>query len=141
MGRWKVVLGAAFAGVLLGAATDAAGAGAAGPIELELADLEQLTGGSFEVKGPFIDRGAFARRTVIQTSISMPIANAFAVCFMCSGDATAVAIAGAFGNGRADASSLASGSGEAFTSAFAAGHPFVFVLPESFGSPDFQAWR
>jgi hypothetical protein len=141
MSRWRMAIGAACAGLLLCAATADARAGGAGPIDLELAELDQLTGGAWEPTLPLFDRGIFERRSFIQTSISMPIANAFAVCFMCSGDASAIAVAGAIGSARADASSFASGRGEAFTSSFAAGPPFIFVLPESFGSPDFQAWR
>ena len=141
MGGWRTAVGAACAGLLLCGATADARADGAGPIDLELADLDQLTGGAWEPTMPLFDRGTFERRSFIQTSISMPIANAFAVCFMCSGDASAVAIAGAIGSGRADASSFSSGRGDAFTRSFAAGAPFVFVLPESFGSPDFQAWR
>jgi len=141
MGGWRTAVGAACAGLLLCGATADARAGGGGPIDLELADLDQLTGGAWEPTMPLFDRGTFDRRSFIQTSISMPIANAFAVCFMCSGDASAVAVAAAFGSGRADSTSFASGRGDAFTSSFAAGPPFIFVLPESFGSPDFQASR
>lgn len=106
------------------------------PIDLEVADLDQITGGAWQSKASPFDRGSFISR-----SVSIPIANAFAVCFMCSGDASAVAIASAFGSGRADASSLASGLGQAFTRAEAVGTPFVFFVPGNSGTPTFQGWK
>ena len=141
MGRCRTALGVVLASLVLCAPTAEGRADGSGPVDLELVDLEQLTGGAWEPKRPLFDRSSFERRSFIQTSISMPIANAFAVCFMCSGDAMAVAIAGAIGSGRADSTSFASGRGEAFTSSFAAGPPFIFVFPDSFGSHDFQALR
>jgi hypothetical protein len=141
MGRCRTALGVVLASLVLCAPTAEGRADGSGPVDLELADLEQLTGGAWQPTRPLFDRSAFQRSSFIQTSISMPIANAFAVCFMCSGDAMAVAIAGAIGSGRADSTSFASGRGEAFTSAFAAGPPFIFVFPDSFGSHDFQAMR
>lgn len=141
MGRCRTALGVVLASLVLCAPTAEGRAGGSGPVDLELVDLEQLTGGAWEPKRPLFDRSSFERRSFIQTSISMPIANAFAVCFMCSGDAMAVAIAGAIGSGRADSTSFASGRGEAFTSSFAAGPPFLFVFPDSFAPNDFQALR
>ena len=141
MGRCRTALGVVLASLLLAAATADARADGSGPVDLEFAELEQLTGGAWQPTPPLFERSAFERRSSIQTSISMPIANAFAICFMCSGDAMAVAIAGAIGHARADSSALASGRGEAFSSAFAAGPPFLFVIPDQFGSHDFRAAR
>ena len=141
MGRCRTALGVVLASLLLSAATAGARADGSGPVDLELAELEQLTGGAWQPTRPLFERSAFERRSFIQTSISMPIANAFAICFMCSGDAMAVAIAGAVGHARADSSALASGRGEAFSSAFAAGPPFLFVIPDRYGPHDFRAER
>ena len=141
MGRCRTALGVVLASLVLCAPTAEGRADGSGPVDLELADLEQLTGGGWQPQRPLFDRSAFQRSSIIETSISMPIANAFAVCFMCSGDAMAVAIAGAIGSGRADSTSFASGRGEALTSAFAAGPPFIFVFPDTFGPRDFGAER
>ena len=138
MGRCRTTLGVVLASLVLSAATADGRADGAGPVDLELADLDQLTGGAWQPTRPLFDRSAFERRSFIETSISMPIANAFAICFMCSGDAMAVAIAGAIGDARADSSALASGRGEAFASTFAAGPPFLFVIPDRFGPQDFR---
>ncbi len=124
MGRCGKVLLTAFFGLAL-----AAEAPQAQPTDLELVDLDQITGGAWRPTTPLFDRSSFDRRSYITSSVSIPIANAFAVCFMCSGDASAVAIAGAFGNARADANSFASGRGQAFTRAEAVGPHFVFVVP------------
>jgi hypothetical protein len=129
---------AAFLTALLGLVI-AAEAAPAQPVDLDLADLDRITGGAWQPTMPLFDRSTFDRRTFITSSVSMPIANAFAVCFMCSGDAMAVAIAGAFGNARADAGSFASGFGQAFSRADAVGPPFVFLLPDSFAPSTVRA--
>ncbi len=116
-------------------------ASSAQPVDLDLADLDRFTGGAWQQSSPFIELPTFDRRSFISSSYSMPIANAFAVCFMCSGDAAAVAIANAIGGARADAGSFASGFGRAVTRAEAVGPPFVFVLPDSFAAPAFRARR
>ena len=134
MGRCHTALVTAFLGLVF-----AAEAPRAQPVDLELADLDRFTGGAWQPTMPLFDRSTFERRSFISSSVSMPIANAFAVCFMCSGDAMAVAIAGAFGNARADAGSFASGFGQAFSRADAVGPPFIFVVPNSFAPPAAQA--
>jgi hypothetical protein len=134
MGRCRTALLTALLGLVI-----AAEAARAQPVDLDLADLDRITGGAWQPTMPLFDRRTFERRSFISSSVSMPIANAFAVCFMCSGDAMAVAIAGAFGNARADAGSFASGFGQAFSRADALGPPFVFVLPNSFAPPAVRA--
>jgi len=134
MGRCRTALLTALLGLVI-----AAEAARAQPVDLDLADLDRITGGAWQPTMPLFDRRTFERRSFISSSVSIPIANAFAVCFMCSGDAMAVAIAGAFGNARADAGSFASGFGQAFSRADAVGPPFVFVLPNSFAPPTVRA--
>jgi hypothetical protein len=135
MGRCHTALLTALLGLAM-----AATAARAQPVDLDLADLDQITGGASQPTMPLFERSTFDRRTFITSSISMPIANAFAVCFMCSGDAMAVAIAGAFGgDARADAGSFASGFGQAFSRADAVAPPFVFLLPNSFAPPTARA--
>lgn len=136
MGRCHTALLTALLGIMISAESPRAQ-----PVDLALADLDRLTGGAWQPTMPLFGRNTFERRSFISTSISMPIANAVAVCFMCSGDAMAVATAGAFGNARADAGSFASGFGQAFSRADAVGPPFIFVLPDYFTSPDFRAGR
>lgn len=110
------------------------------PVDLSLTDLDELVAGAYEPSWRPVERGSLQRFTSITTSISMPIANSLAICFMCSGDAAAIAISNAFGNGHANASSLASGFGEAFSRADAFGPAFVFVLPD-FAKPEAPPWR
>jgi hypothetical protein len=136
MARYRKALLTAALGLVI-----AAEAPRAEPVELELADLDRFTAGAWQSSSPFIELPTFDRRSYISSSYSMPIANAFAVCFMCSGDAAAVAIANAFGNARADAGSFASGFGQAFTRSDAVGPPFIFVLPDTFTAPDFGRRR
>jgi len=110
------------------------------PVDLSLDDLDEMVAGVYEPNWRPIDRGSFQRFTSITTSISMPIANSFAICFMCSGDAAAIAISNAYGNARADASSFASGFGQAFSRADAVGPAFVFMLPD-FTRHEAPPWR
>ena len=136
MARYRKALFIAALGLVI-----AAKAPVAEPVELELADLDRFTGGAWRQSSPFLELPTFDRRSLISSSYSMPIANAFAVCFMCSGDAAAVAIANAFGSARADSGSFASGFGQAFTRSEAVGPSFMFVLPDRFVPPDFDAPR
>lgn len=112
-----------------------AGAARAEPVDLVLDDLDELVAGAYEPHWRPIDRGSFQRFTSITTSISMPIAQSLAICFMCSGDAAAIAISNAFGNAHANASSIASGLGQAFSRADAVGPRYFFVMP-TFTKPD-----
>jgi hypothetical protein len=135
--------GSLVAGVLAGglfAAGLLAGELRAEPVDLSLDDLDEMVAGAYEPNWRPIDRGSFQRFTSITTSISMPIANSFAICFMCSGNAAAIAVSNAYGNARADASSFASGLGQAFSRADAAGPAFVFVLPD-FLRQEAPSWR
>ncbi len=134
MGRCHTALLTALLGLLF-----VGEAARAQPVDLDLADLDRFTGGAWQPTMPLFDRSTFERRSFITSSVSMPIANAFAVCFMCSGDAMAVAVAGAFGDARADAGSFASGFGQAFSRTDAVGPPFIFVLPNSFAPPTTRA--
>jgi len=109
-----------------------------GSIDLELGVLERITGGAYMSDMPEWQRAgrdSFRRNTFISSSFSMPIAQAFAVCFMCSGDAEAVAIANAFGDARANANSFTSGFGRSFTRADAVGQPFMVFMPSNFAPP------
>jgi hypothetical protein len=106
-----------------------------GPMDLELGVLDRITGGAYMPDWQRAGRDSFRRTTFISSSYSMPIAQAFAVCFMCSGDAEAVAIANAFGDARANANSFASGFGRSFTRADAVGQPFIIFMPSNFAPP------
>ncbi len=107
-------------------------AAAEAPVELDLETLEDFTGGAYMPNWQRTLQDSFRRGTFITSSYSMPIANAFAICFMCADNAGAVAIANAVGSGVADAASIASGSGNASTRADAVGMPIAFALPPQF---------
>gem|GEM_PF-2457794 len=107
-------------------------AAAEAPVELDLETLEDFTGGAYTPDWQRTLQDSFRRRTFISSSYSMPVANAFAICFMCEDNASAVAVANAVGSGIADASSIASGFGHAATRADAVGVPVAFVLPPQF---------
>lgn len=116
----------------------ASGPSGDGSDDLDLGVLDQITGGAYMPDMPEWQRAgrdSFRRNTFISSSYSMPIAQAFAVCFMCSGDAEAVAIANAFGDARANANSFSSGFGRAFTRADAVGQPFVVFMPSNLAPP------
>ena len=106
-----------------------------GSADLDLGVLDRITGGAYMPEWQRAGRESFRRNTFISSSFSMPIAQAFAVCFMCSGDAEAVAIANAFGDARANANSFTSGFGTSFTRADAVGQPFMVFLPRDFAPP------
>lgn len=106
-----------------------------GSDDLDLGVLDRITGGAYMPEWQRAGRELFQRNTFISSTYSMPIAQAFAVCFMCSGDAEAVAIANAFGDARANANSFSSGFGRAFTRADAVGQPFMVFMPSNFAPP------
>jgi len=106
-----------------------------GSADLDLGVLDRITGGAYMPEWQRAGRESFRRNTFISSSFSMPIAQAFAVCFMCSGDAEAVAIANAFGDARANANSFTSGFGRSFTRADAVGQSFMVFMPSNFAPP------
>lgn len=135
MRRILTVFGATGMGLVLAGGMAVGDAAGVEPVELSMASMEDIVAGAYEPNWRPVDRGSFQRFTNITTSISMPIANAYAVCFMCSGDASAVAIANAIGSARADASSLASGRGQAYSRSDAVGPAFLFVMPDFARTP------
>ncbi len=55
-----------------------------GSADLDLGVLDRITGGAYMPEWQRAGRESFQRNTFISSSYSMPIAQAFAVCFMCS---------------------------------------------------------
>ncbi|HET6522591.1 MAG TPA: hypothetical protein VFG47_22620 [Geminicoccaceae bacterium] len=108
---------------------------AAEPLVLDEAALDDVAAG-FGSLLPGTSR--LQRSTNITTSISMPMSTAIAVCFLCSGNATAVAIANAIGSGRADSIAFSFGDGQTFALSNAVGPYLIFVpspAPAAGGPP------
>jgi len=63
------------------------------PLVIGMDDLAGITAGSHATPWGPAGRPTYRRSTRIETHISMPIAHAIAVCYFCSGNASAVAMA------------------------------------------------
>ena len=97
-----------------------------GPVELGSADLDQVTAGSGNDRWP--DTTRVVNERTYTSYFAMPISNAVAICYFCSGNAQALAISAASGMARADALALALGQGRTMSEAIAVG-PGLLPMP------------
>jgi hypothetical protein len=100
---------------------------AAGPVTLDETGLDGVAAGTVGFPDPGTSR--LWRSTNITTSISIPMSTAIAVCYLCSGDASAVAIANAIGSGLANSLAFSSGQADTFAFSNAIGPYLIFTAP------------
>ena len=109
------------------AAAGLAGPALAQPEALAPAQLDAVVAGSLtELPGSF----GLDRSTLITTQITMPTSTAVAICNLCSGDASAVAVANALGAAQANALAVTTGRGHTLATSTSVG-PFTFSLGPS----------
>jgi hypothetical protein len=114
--------------VLLGclAAAVLAGPARAEPKALAPAQLDDVVAGSVGgLPGTF----AFDRGIQITTQITMPTSTAVAICNMCTGNASATAIANSFGAAQANALAMTTGQGNTLASSTSVGPFMVYLVP------------
>lgn len=104
------------------------GAASAEPVGLDDAQLDGVVAAGHVPSVSGLDGGYVSRSTQITTQISMPMATAIAICFMCTGDASAVAEANALGTGAADAFAFSSGQADTYAISNAIG-PYLMLVP------------
>ncbi len=104
------------------------GAVQAQPLTLTDAQLDSVAAGTL-LPPPDADGGVLHGGTGITTQISMPTATAVAVCLLCTGDASATAVANAVGLGRADALAFSSGRASTYALSNAVGPYLLLFVP------------
>jgi hypothetical protein len=102
-------------------------AAAAEPVVLDDGQLDGVAAGLGD--SAFGDGSRLWRSTSITTHISMPMSTAIAVCYFCSDNASAVAIANAIGLGSADSRAVTLGQGNSFALSNSIGPFLIFAAP------------
>lgn len=111
------------------AAVSAAGPAAAQPRSLADGELDRVAAGGLAPEFGMPSAAYIDRSTQITTHLSMPTSTAIAICLLCTGNASANAIANAIGLGQAGAISFSTGEGRSSAIGSAAA-PFLIMLPQ-----------
>jgi hypothetical protein len=105
------------------------GLASAEPLKLTDQDLDRVAAGGFAPEFGMPSSAFIDRSTQITTHLSMPTSTAIAICLLCSGNASASAIANAIGVGQAGAISFSAGEGKSSAIGNAVA-PFLIMLPQ-----------